>query len=408
MTIHSITADIPRIAGVTLALLLATAPVIAQDRSLNPTFGIIDLEAGFPTDPNWVYLLAGGATEMEYLDASSGESCAGYFADAPDFRLVFAAGSGLPLSITAESEDDTVLLVSGPDNAWYCNDDTYGLNPAVTFETPRSGVYNIWVGTYSQTDDEFPPTKLGFTEFSPFEAQILRSFFGQDDRLVLDPTIAPWSMIGLVELTEGICTGTLIGPSTVLTGGHCIANDGEDDTPPIAFLAGYQNGQEIARAGVTGYHVPAGWRAGEQEGMDFAFFFLDRPLGDTLGWMDVGPLTAAELAAYAAGHGPDILQAGYSADQSEVLTGNLDCPFVELGPENTLVHQCDTVQGDSGSPLFVQDGNRYRIIGVESYTDERPELEFDINIAMYVEGVLVELQTLSSGTRPQPAAPYTK
>jgi protease YdgD len=36
------------------------------------------------------------------------------------------------------------------------------------------------------------------------------------------------------------------------------------------------------------------------------------------------------------------------------MTGNLDCPFVDLGPDSTLIHECDTLQGDSGSPLFIE------------------------------------------------------
>ncbi|MGI3187037.1 trypsin-like serine peptidase [Nioella aestuarii] len=379
-------------------------PALAQEASLNPTFGVIDLRAGFPTDPNWVYVLAGGAVEGEFQDAASGEFCAGYFTEAPDFRLNYQTGSGLPLSITSLSDDDTVLLVNGPDGAWYCNDDTYGLNSAVTFAAPVDGVYDIWVGTYSDPEGNYLSAELGFTELEPFDAQIRRSFFGADDRVVVDPTVAPWSMIGLVEFTEGFCTGTLIAPDIVLTGAHCIVYEaGDEDTPPVAFRAGYQNETEVARAGVTSYHVPSAWRETEQEGTDFAFVFLDQPLGDQLGWMELGPLSPAEIAAYAAGAGPDILQAGYSADQPDVLTGNLDCPFIELGADNTLIHQCDTVQGDSGSPLFVQDGNGYRIIGVESYTDERPEMEFDLNIAMYVADVIAELQSLS--TSPAPAAP---
>lgn len=384
--------------AVLAALLTATAAsqAAAQDPSLNPTFGSISLEAGFETDPSWVYLLSGGTIQGRYTDAASGGTCGGYFANAPDFRMTFEAVGTEPLSITSLSNDDTVLLVNGPDGRWYCNDDTYGLNSAVTFNAPQSGTYDIWVGTYSDTQGIYPPAELGFTELTPFEPEILRSFFGRDDRLVMDPTQAPWSMIGLVEMEQGSCSGTLVGPSTVLTAGHCIASIGEQDTPPVIFRAGYQYGSAVAQAGITGYHIPAQWRSSEQEGYDFAFFYLDQPLGNTLGWMQVGPLSPNDLAGYANGTGPDIFQAGYSSDQPDALTGNLDCPFVRLGTQNTLVHQCDTVQGDSGSPLFIQAGTGYQIIGVESYTEGRPQEEFDINVAMYSANILAELQSLTS------------
>lgn len=388
-----------RTTALAATLLAAVTPATAQDASLNPAFGVVSLTAGFLPDPNWVFVYSGGTTENTFTDTTTGDRCSGYFEQAPDFRLHFTTGSGLPLSITSESDDDTVLLVNGPDGLWYCNDDTYGLNSAVTFAAPQDGFYDIWVGTYSDPQGDYPTAQLGFTELVPFEPQILRSFFGNDDRLVLDATQAPWNMIGLVEMEGGgSCTGTLIARDIVLTGGHCFALLGEEDSPPAAFRAGYQNDTEVARAGVRGWHVTDAWRNSEAEGHDFAFIFLDQPIGDQLGWMNFGPLTQADLAGYAAGAGPDILQAGYSADQIEVLTGNLDCPFVELGPQNTLIHMCDTVQGDSGSPLFVQDGNGFRIIGVESYTDERPELEFDINVAMYIANVVTEFQALSTAT----------
>ncbi|MBY4895107.1 trypsin-like serine protease [Rhodobacteraceae bacterium N5(2021)] len=372
----------------------------AQDASLNPTFGVQDLQAGFATDPNWVYLLAGGLEQRSFTDAISGDVCRGYFADAPDYRMVFTSDGG-PLSITAESHDDPVLLINGPDGRWYCNDDSHGLDSAVTFAAAQSGTYDIWVGTYGDPQGDYPGAQLSFTQLEPFEAQIRRSFFGEDDRLVMDVTQAPWNMIGYVEMQSGSCTGTLIAPNIVLTGGHCITNLGEQDNPPMRFSAGYQNGASVATAGVTSYHVPELWRLAEQEGMDFAFFYLDQPLGDRLGWMNIGTLTPQELAGFANGTGPDILQAGYSADRPGILTGNLSCPFVELASQNRLVHECDTVQGDSGSPLFIQDASGYRLIGVESHTNFQPEQEFDMNVAMYVANIVAEYQAL---TRTGPAA----
>ena len=40
------------------------------------------------------------------------------------------------------------LLVNAPDGSWYCNDDSNGLNPMVSWSSPRSGQYDIWIGTY--------------------------------------------------------------------------------------------------------------------------------------------------------------------------------------------------------------------------------------------------------------------
>jgi protease YdgD len=379
------------------AAIALAAPAAAQDVAYEPSFGVVSITSGFQPETNWVHLLAGGANRGEYTDRNLNIRCTGYFADAPDFRVFFTPGTD-PLSFYVESGDDTVLLINTPDGEFHCNDDSAGLDPALTFDSPQAGQYDIWVGTYSSTDGDYPGATLAITQGAPFAATLARAFFGEDDRIVVDTTQAPWTMIGFLDLDVTSCTGVLIGPATVLTAAHCIASDGVIETPPVEFLAGYDQGRSAARSAAIGYHVPAGWLAGEQEGTDFAFVYLAQPIGDQVGWMDVTGLSAAEIAAYAAGTGPDILQAGYSYDQDGVMTGNLDCPFVEIGPFSTLIHECDTLQGDSGSPLFVAGENgRYRVIGVESHTTAQPREQFDRNVAMYAESIMAEMRALASG-----------
>jgi hypothetical protein len=133
-----------RIAYGTAALtLFAGGIAVAQDFNLPPTFGEVTLTTGFA--PVAVELQAGGP--IDAAAAQLGEACLGQIADAPDYRIQFTAGT-LPLVISVLSAADTTLLVNGPDAAWTCNDDTDGLNPAITFDAPLSGQYDIWVGTY--------------------------------------------------------------------------------------------------------------------------------------------------------------------------------------------------------------------------------------------------------------------
>ncbi|MEJ6392360.1 trypsin-like serine protease [Gymnodinialimonas sp. 2305UL16-5] len=397
-----------RILLIAAIALLPAAQAPAQDFSLTPTFGDISLQSGFVPDPNWIRLLAGGDIQSEYPDANTGGRCVGYFADAPDLRVHYQTGDTFPLNFFVDSGDDTVLLINTPDGAWHCNDDTSGLNPALSFEQPLEGQYDIWVGTYNPILDDYPTATLNITELEAFSGQFERAFFGEDDRVVLDPTEAPWTMIGFVDLSAASCTGTLIGPATVLTSAHCIANNGQIENQPVEFLAGFTQGNAVARSAITGYHLPQGWLAGEQEGTDYAFLFLAEPIGNQVGFMDFGALSALERSALEGGTGPDILQAGYSFDQDGVLTGNLACPFVEVTDDNLLIHECDTLQGDSGSPLFIEDGAGYRIVGVESRTDAQPDQPYDRNVAVYAEDIAAEFETLTPGATTQVPVTVTK
>lgn len=127
------------------ALVATAAPAAAQNINADPTYETVELTSGFTPDPYFVRLESGGGIDASRL----GGACTGYIADAPDVRLFFDAGR-LPLVISVLSDTDTTLVINAPNGQWYCNDDggNSGLNPAITFQTPMDGRYEIWVGTY--------------------------------------------------------------------------------------------------------------------------------------------------------------------------------------------------------------------------------------------------------------------
>jgi len=116
------------------------------DWSLRPTYETVSLRGGFTPDPYRVRLQSGGPIRA---NDSIGGNCVGYISEAPDVRLNFQPGS-LPLIISVNSGTDTTLVINGPDGRWYCNDDGgNGLNPSLRWNSPMSGQYDIWVGTYA-------------------------------------------------------------------------------------------------------------------------------------------------------------------------------------------------------------------------------------------------------------------
>jgi hypothetical protein len=134
----------------TVGLLTAVAgPALAQpDYSRRPSFGTLNLTGGFPNDPRIVNLTAGGT-----LDAATlGPGCLGSVANSPDYRVNYTANGGLPLIFSVASDADTTLVINGPDGTWHCDDDggEQGVNPAIRFQSPQSGQYDIYVGHYNQ------------------------------------------------------------------------------------------------------------------------------------------------------------------------------------------------------------------------------------------------------------------
>ena len=133
------------------------------DFSLDPAYGAIELTAGFTPDPHAQEIAAGGNLQASVV----GENCAGWIAQAPDYRVTWTAGSGqLPLVFSVNSEADTTLVINDAQGNWVCDDDSGNgpLNPSISFQNAPSGQYDVWVGTYAE--GELQPSVLQVSEVS--------------------------------------------------------------------------------------------------------------------------------------------------------------------------------------------------------------------------------------------------
>ncbi len=118
-------------------------PIMAQNFDLPPAFGDVTLAPGFPDDPFTVDIVAGGDINA---GTTIGAACAGFIADAPDFR-VFLEGEAATLYLSVVGEEDTTLVVNDPNGDWHCDDDSFEMHPAVVLEDAPAGQYDIWIGT---------------------------------------------------------------------------------------------------------------------------------------------------------------------------------------------------------------------------------------------------------------------
>jgi len=124
----------------------------APDFSLDPAYGQVELTAGFSPDPHTHAIAAGGSINASALGVPG---CVGWIAQAPDYRVSWTAGSGNhPLIFSVNSEADTTLIVNDAEGNWICDDDggNHGLNPAIVIQSPASGQYDVWVGTFQEGD----------------------------------------------------------------------------------------------------------------------------------------------------------------------------------------------------------------------------------------------------------------
>jgi hypothetical protein len=134
------------IAAAAVACAALAAPAVAcPNWQTAPSFGEIQLNAGFMPDPYVRNITAGGSYDLAGCFGSNGWG--GSVASAPDFDLYWQ-GSSARLTIAVQSNSDTVLLINAPDGQWYYSDDVNGANPGIAFANPQPGLYDIWIGHY--------------------------------------------------------------------------------------------------------------------------------------------------------------------------------------------------------------------------------------------------------------------
>lgn len=132
---------------------LEIASILGSQGGLNtkaePSYGQVNLEPSFATQS--IEISAGGDVDLFSFNM---QGCVGYTASAPDVQLNWSGdNNALFMHFEAQnSGDDATLIIGAPNGQWYCNDDAgmSTLNPGIALKKAPAGIYNIWVGTYSQ------------------------------------------------------------------------------------------------------------------------------------------------------------------------------------------------------------------------------------------------------------------
>ncbi len=204
-------------------------------------------------------------------------------------------------------------------------------------------------------------------------------FFGQDDRKPVAVTASmPWEAIGQLETASGnLCSATLIASHLALTAGHCLVTPpGKIDHPvALRFIASNKGwryeihdiearvdpalGKKLKADG-DGWIVPVAAAP-----YDYGLIILrNPPSGITPVPLFQGSRSDLNAALKAAGR--KVTQAGYPEDHLDTLYAHQDCLVTGWAQRAVLSHQCDTLPGDSGSPLLLKNDDGWQLIAVQS------------------------------------------
>ncbi|PTA92749.1 serine protease [Kosakonia sp. H7A] len=234
-------------------------------------------------------------------------------------------------------------------------------------------------------------------------------FFGHDDRVpVPTPTKAPWDAIGQLETASGnLCTATLISPHLALTAGHCLLTppNGKADKAVALRFVSQKGTWRYEIHGIEGRVDPSlghrlkpdgdGWIVpSSAASWDFGLIVLRyppsgiTPLPIFVG--DKDELTAALKTA-----NRKVTQAGYPEDHLDTLYSHQDCTVTGWAQSSVLSHQCDTLPGDSGSPLMLKTEAGWQLIAVQSSAPAAKDRWRADNRAISVTGFRDKLEALA-------------
>lgn len=122
-------------------------PMPTLNFSLPPVYGSVALNTGFIPDPYTINVISGGPVNVSYL----GGGCVGFATSQPTFSVDYTSGGFPLLRFYFIGNGDTTMIVNAPNGAYYCNDDSFGtLNPSLDFNSPASGRYDIWIGSFAE------------------------------------------------------------------------------------------------------------------------------------------------------------------------------------------------------------------------------------------------------------------
>lgn len=204
-------------------------------------------------------------------------------------------------------------------------------------------------------------------------------FFGMDDRVRVDARSQPWYRVVKWTTRSGTtCTGALVAPDIVVSAGHCLLTRKGRFDAGLWVWGGYRNGRYAHRRAIAEAWVPPGFRQGlryNKDGvyidaavahLDVSFLRLKQPFPASVGHFRMAPGERTAYLRLINQLGWRATQSGYPADQAQNQLAHVHCRLTRYNPNRTLSHRCDSLEGDSGAPIFATVNGQPMLLAIQS------------------------------------------
>ena len=190
------------------------------------------------------------------------------------------------------------------------------------------------------------------------------SIIGPDDRTpVLEPQTYPWRMIAALDITGpngGVARGTgfMVGPTTMLTAGHCVYDPRMGGWAQSISVQPGRDGDSrpFGSPQLREMATLVGWLDIADARYDCGFLEFDEPVGRHTGWFSMAVLPHARLSAF-----PLVNLCGYPADRAGDHQWYSGGRFVHIDPHR-LYYDSDTFGGHSGGPVWISMPNEKQAV----------------------------------------------
>lgn len=200
---------------------------------------------------------------------------------------------------------------------------------------------------------------------------------GLDSRMLSATFSFPFTAIGALSAGDAsdsggiVATGFLIDPTHVLTAGHAVYDAlGLGFYRNVTFAAGQQGtsqpfGVAHVVAARTTFDFVEGGGFQIDESDDYGLLTLDQPIGNEAGWLKLHPLNMPpEGLPVAPVNTLSVTTAGYAGDLDPAGTHQYQSSGTVISLSFDVATNLDANHGQSGSPIWIDDGGVPGVIAV--------------------------------------------